>query len=84
MGSVLLAASSDFSYRAGVIAGRLILLIFLPVLLLALIYWLSGRSGPTPIPFRRAITRWWVWVAGLLLGIVLLLTLAFLIAANGG
>ena len=80
----MLASSSDVSYRAGVIAGRLILLIFVPVLLLALIYWLSGRSGPTPMTFRHAITRWWVWVAGLLLGIVVLLTLAFLIAANSG
>lgn len=80
----MLADSSDVAYRAGLITGRLILLIFLPVLLLALIYWLSGRSGPTPMSFRHAITRWWVWVAGLLLGIVMLLTLAFLIAVNGG
>lgn len=80
----MLADSSDVAYRAGLITGRLILLIFLPVLLLALIYWLSGRSGPMPMSFRYAITRWWVWVAGLLLGIVTLLTLAFLIAVNGG
>jgi uncharacterized membrane protein YdcZ (DUF606 family) len=84
MGSALLAASSDVSYRAGVITGRLFFLIFVPVVLLALIYWLSGRSGSTPMSFGHAITRWWVWVAGLLLGIVLLLTLAFLIAANSG
>jgi hypothetical protein len=80
----LLAESSDVSYRAGVITGRLIFLVFVPVLLLAAIYWLSGRSGSTPIPFRRAITRWWVWVGGLAVGIVLLLTLAFLVAVNSG
>ena len=54
----------------------------MPVLVLAVIYWLSGRSGPAPISFGRAITRWWVWVGGLGLGIMLLLTLAYLIAVN--
>ena len=79
---MFLADSSSLSYRTGYITGRLLFLVLVPVLLLALIYWMSGRSGPAPMSFSHAISRWWVWVGGLLLGIVLLLTLAFLIAVN--
>jgi hypothetical protein len=83
MSPAFLASSSDVSYRAGRIAGRLIFLVVVPVFTIALIYWLAGRSGPTPMPFSRAISRWWVWVSGLLVGIVLLLTVAFALAASG-
>jgi hypothetical protein len=77
----VLVDTSSVSYRAGRITGRLIFLVLVPVFAIALIYWLSGRSGPTPMPFSHAISRWWVWVAGLLTGFVLLLTLAFSLAA---
>jgi hypothetical protein len=80
--SVFLADSSDLSFRAGRITGRLIYLAIVPVFVIALIYWRSGRKGPTPMPFSHAISRWWVWVAGLLIGFVLLLVLAFSLAAG--
>jgi uncharacterized membrane protein YdcZ (DUF606 family) len=74
--------SSSTSYYAGRIAGRLIFLVVLPVFVIALIYWLTGRTGPTPMRFSHAVSRWWVWVAGLLAGIVLLLTLSFSLASS--
>jgi hypothetical protein len=29
------------------------------------------------MPFSHAISRWWVWVSGLLIGLILLTILAF-------
>lgn len=76
MGALVALDSSSASYQAGRIVGRLIYLALIPVLVIAFIYWLSGRSRPQPMPFSHAISRWWVWVAGLLTGIVLLTVIA--------
>jgi uncharacterized membrane protein YdcZ (DUF606 family) len=75
--------SDSTSYRIGLVTGRLLFLVFIPVFVIALIYWLSGRSRPQPMPFSHAISRWWVWVVGLVSGFVLLLALsAALVAAT--
>jgi len=79
----VLADSYSIGERAGRITGRLIWLAVLPVLVIALIYWRSGRSRPTPMPFSHAISRWWIWVVGLLTGLVLLVILAFVLAGSG-
>lgn len=72
---------TSVGYRAGYYAGRLFYLAVIPVFAIALIYWLSGRSRPQPMPFSHAISRWWVWVAGLLTGFALLTTAGFAVAA---
>lgn len=75
--------SDSTSYRIGLVTGRLIFLVIVPVFVIALIYWLSGRSRPQPMRFSHAISRWWVWVVGLVSGFVLLLALsAALVAAT--
>lgn len=79
----ILLDSYSPSYQAGRIAGRLLFLAVIPVFLIALIYWLSGRSRPQPMPFSHAISRWWVWVVGLLSGFVLLILLSIALVASG-
>ncbi len=69
------------SYTAGRIAGRLLYLAVIPVFVIALIYWRSGRSGPEPRSFSHAISRWWVWVSGLLIGFILLIALGFALSS---
>jgi hypothetical protein len=73
----LYLASDDLSVgrQAGRFAGRFIYLALIPVFAIALIYWLSGRSRPQPMRFSHAISRWWVWLLGLLTGFVLLVAL---------
>jgi hypothetical protein len=73
--------SYNTSREAGRIAGRLIFLIVIPVFVIAFIYWLTGRSRPQPRTFGHAITRWWVWVVGLVTGFVLLVGLGYALAA---
>jgi hypothetical protein len=73
--------SSSGAYRAGQVAGRFFYLAFVPVFLIALVYWLSGRTRPQPMPFSHAISRWWVWVAGVVTGLLLLTGLGFALAA---
>lgn len=65
-----MADEASRGYQAGRFAGRLFYLAIIPVLAVALIYWLSGRSRPQPMPFSHAISRWWVWVLGLLAGLL--------------
>ena len=79
----VLADSYSTSERAGRIAGRLLWLAILPVFVIALIYWLSGRSRPQPMPFSHAISRWWVWVGGLLIGFLLVVVIGFALAGSG-
>lgn len=74
--------SYSSSYQAGRIAGRLFFLAIVPVFVVALIYWLSGRSRPQPMPFSHAISRWWVWAVGLLSGVVLLILLSIALVAS--
>lgn len=69
------------SYTAGRLIGRLLYLALIPVFVIALIYWRTGRSGPQPRSFSHAISRWWVWVSGLLIGIILLVALGFALAS---
>lgn len=78
----LAADQTSLSYRAGRAAGRLFYLALIPVFVIALIYWLSGRSRPEPMRFSHAISRWWVWVVGLLTGLLLLFVLGFAIASS--
>lgn len=80
----LYPAADEYSlgYQAGRTAGRFLYLAVIPVFVIALIYWLSGRSRPQPMRFSHAISRWWVWVIGLLAGLVLLIALGFA-AASG-
>lgn len=79
---MVMAILLDSYYQAGRIAGRLFYLAVVPVFVVALIYWLSGRSRPQPMPFSHAISRWWVWVVGLLSGIVLLVALSASLVAS--
>jgi hypothetical protein len=74
-----LADTNSTSYQAGRVVGRLFWLAVVPVLVIALIYWLSGRSRPQPMPFSHAISRWWVWVVGLLTGLLLLTIFGFVV-----
>ena len=78
----LAADTTSTSYRAGRAAGRLFFLALVPVFVIAWIYWLSGRSRPEPMPFSHAISRWWVWVVGLLTGLILLFVLGFVVASS--
>jgi hypothetical protein len=78
----LAANDTSVSYQAGRVAGRLFFLALIPVFAIALIYWLSGRSRPEPTRFSHAISRWWVWVVGLLTGFLLLVVLGFALAAS--
>jgi hypothetical protein len=77
----VMADDASLGYRAGRLAGRLFYLAIIPVFVIALIYWLSGRSRPQPMPFSHAISRWWVWVAGLLAGLLLLVAVGFALAS---
>jgi len=77
----LAAETTSLSYRAGYVVGRLFYLALVPVFVIALIYWMSGRSRPEPMHFSHAISRWWVWVVGLLAGFLLLAVLGFAIAS---
>jgi len=70
------------SYRAGYVVGRLFYLALVPVFVIALIYWMSGRSRPEPMHFSHAISRWWVWVGGLLTGLLLLVAVGFAVAST--
>ena len=79
--SVILDSAST-SREAGRITGRLIFLAVIPVFLIALVYWWMGRSRTQPMPFSHAISRWWIWLVGLVTGFILLLLLAFQIAAS--
>ena len=81
----LYLAADDYSlgYRAGRLVGRFLYLALIPVFVIALIYWLSGRSRPQPMRFSHAISRWWVWVVGLLIGFVLLTVLSIALASAG-
>lgn len=79
--SVILDSFST-SREAGRITGRLIFLAVVPVFIIALIYWWTGRSWPQPMRFSHAISRWWIWLVGLVAGFILLLLLAFQIAAS--
>lgn len=81
----LYLAADDYrvGYRAGRLAGRYFYLALTPVFVIALIYWLSGRSRAQPMRFSHAISRWWVWVVGLLTGFVLLIALGFALASAG-
>ena len=63
-------------------AGRLFFLALIPVFVIAWIYWLNGRSRPEPMTFSHAISRWWVWVVGLLTGLLLLFVLGFAVASS--
>ena len=76
------ADTTSTSYRAGYVVGRLFYLALVPVFVIAWIYWLSGRSRPEPMPFSHAISRWWVWVVGLLTGLILLFVLGFVVASS--
>jgi uncharacterized membrane protein YdcZ (DUF606 family) len=78
----LAADTTSTSYRAGYVVGRLFYLALVPVLVIALIYWLSGRSRPQPMRFSHAISRWWVWVVGLLAGFLLLIVLGVALAST--
>ena len=62
--------------------GRLFYLALVPVFVIALVYWLNGRSRPEPMRFSHAISRWWVWVAGLLTGFILLTVLGIALAST--
>lgn len=75
-------AGTSVGYRAGYFVGRLFYLAIVPVFVIALIYWLSGRSRPRPTGFSHAISRWWVWVVGLLAGVVLLVAVGFALASS--
>jgi len=75
-------AGTSLGYRAGYFAGRLLFLAIVPVFVIALIYWLSGRSRPQPMGFSHAISRWWVWVVGLLAGFLLLVAVGFALASS--
>jgi len=77
----LAADTSSTSYRAGYIVGRLFYLALVPVFVIAVIYWLGGRSRPQPMRFSHAISRWWVWVVGLLTGFLLLIVLGVALAS---
>lgn len=76
------ADTTSSSYRAGYVVGRLFYLAIVPVFVIALIYWIAGRSRPEPMRFSHAISRWWVWVVGLLVGFLLLIALGFALAAS--
>ena len=76
----LAADETSASYQAGRVAGRLFFLAVIPVFVIAFIYWLRGQSRPEPIRFSHAISRWWVWVAGLPTGFLLLVALGFILA----
>ena len=78
----LAADTTSTSYRAGYVVGRLFYLAVVPVFIIALIYWLNGRSRPEPMHFSHAISRWWVWVVGLLTGLILLFVLGFAVASS--
>ena len=78
----LAADTSSTSYRAGYVAGRFFYLALVPVFAIALIYWLNGRSRPQPMRFSHAISRWWVWVVGLLTGFLLLIVLGVALAST--
>jgi hypothetical protein len=80
----LYLAADDYSlgYRAGRLTGRFFYLALIPVFVIALIYWLSGRSRPQPMRFSHAISRWWVWVLGLLTGFLLVIVLGFVLAST--
>ena len=77
----LAADTTSTSYRAGQVAGRLFYLALVPVFVIAWIYWMNGRSRPEPMRFSYAISRWWVWLVGLLVGLLLLVVLGFALAA---
>ena len=62
--------------------GRLFYLALVPVFVIALVYWLNGRSWPEPMRFSHAISRWWVWVVGLLTGFILLTVLGIALAST--
>jgi len=74
--------TTSASYRAGYVVGRLFYLAVVPVFVIALIYWLNGRSRPEPMHFSHAISRWWVWVVGLLTGFLLLTVLGVALAST--
>jgi len=78
----LAADTTSTSYQAGRVAGRLFYLALIPVFVIAWIYWLNGRSRPAPKPFSHAISRWWVWVVGLLTDLLLLFVLGFAVASS--
>jgi len=78
----LAADTTSTSYRAGYVVGRLFYLAVVPVFIIALIYWLNGRSRPEPMHFSHAISRWWVWVVGLLTGFLLLIVLGVALAST--
>jgi len=78
----LAADTSSTSYRAGYVAGRFFYLALVPVFAIALVYWLNGRSRPQPMRFSHAISRWWVWVVGLLTGFLLLIVLGVAFAST--
>ena len=78
----LAADETSASYQAGRVAGRLFFLAVIPVFVIAFIYWLRGQSRPEPIRFSHAISRWWVWVAGLPTGFLLLVALGFGLGAG--
>ncbi len=77
----VMADDASLGYRAGRFAGRLFYLAIIPVFVIAWIYWLSGRSRPHPMPFSHAISRWWVWVGGLVTGLLLLVAVGFALAS---
>ena len=62
--------------------GRLFYLALVPVFVIALVYWLNGRARPEPMRFSHAISRWWVWVVGLLTGFILLTVLGIALAST--
>ena len=74
--------TTSTSYRAGYVVGRLFYLALVPVFVIALAYWLNGRSRPEPMRFSHAISRWWVWVVGLLTGFLLLTVLGVALAST--
>ena len=78
----LAADTTSTSYRAGYVVGRLFYLALVPVFVIALVYWLNGRSRPEPMRFSHAISRWWVWVVGLPTGFVLLTVLGIALAST--
>ena len=78
----LAADTTSTSYRAGYVVGRLFYLALVPVFVIALVYWLNGQSRPEPMRFSHAISRWWVWVAGLLTGFILLTVLGIALAST--
>lgn len=77
----LAADNTSLGYRAGYFAGRFFFLAIIPVFVIALIYWMGGRSRPQPMRFAHAISRWWVWVVGFLTGFALLVGVGLAIAA---